>query len=113
MEKTLESPLESEEIKPVKPRGNQVWVHIGRTDAEVEVPILRPPDVKSQLNGKDPDAGKDRGQEEKQVTEDEMTGWHHQLNGHAFEQTVGKSEGQKAWHAAVHGVTKSQVQLSD
>ena len=86
---------------------------IGRTDAEAEVPILWPPDVKSQLTGKDPDAGKDPGQEEKQVTEDEMTGWHHQLNGHAFEQTVGESEGQKAWHAAVHGVTKSQVQLTD
>ena len=85
----------------------------GRTDAKAKASILRLPDVKSQLNGKDPDAGKDRGQEEKQVTEDEMTGWHHQLNGHAFEQTVGKSEGQKAWHAAVHGVTKSQVQLSD
>ena len=69
--------------------------------------------MKSQLNGKDPDAEKDRGQEEKWVTEDEMTGWHHQLNGHAFEQTVGESEGQKAWPAAVLGVTKSQTQLSD
>ena len=72
LEKTLESPLDSKEIKPVDPKGNQSWVFVGRTDAEAETPILWPPDVKSQLIGKDPDAGKDRRQEEKGTTEDEM-----------------------------------------
>ena len=75
-----------------------------RTDDEAEVPILWPPDMKNPLTGKDPDAGKDRKQEEKGVTEDEMVGWHHRLNGLEFEQTPGDSE---AWHAAVHGVTNS------
>ena len=77
LEKTLESPLDSKEIKPVNPKGNQPRILIGRTDTEAEVPILWPPDAKSPLIGKDPDAGKDRGQEEKGVTEDEMVGWHH------------------------------------
>ena len=94
LEKTLEIPLDSEEIKPVHPEGNQSWIFIGRTDAEAEAPILWPPDAKSWFIVKDPDAGKDRGQEEKRVTEDEMIGWHHQLNGHEFEQTLGDSEGQ-------------------
>ena len=85
-EKTLESPLESKE--------NQPWIFIGRTDEETETPILWPPDVKSWLIRKDPDAGKDWGQEEKGVTEDGMVGQHHQLNGHEFEQTRGDSEGQ-------------------
>ena len=85
LEKTLESPLDGEEIKPVNPKGNQPWIVIVRTDAEVEAPILWPPDAKSQLIGKDPDAGKDWGQEEKGTTEDEMVGWHHWLNGHEFE----------------------------
>ena len=76
LEKTLETPLDSKEIKPVNPKGNQPWIVIRRTDAEVEVPILGPPDVKSQLIGKDPDAGKDWGQEEKGTMEDEMVGWH-------------------------------------
>ena len=79
---------------------------IERTDTEAEIPILWPPDVK-QLIGKDPDAGKDRRQEKKKITEDEMIGWHHQLNGHEFEQAPGDGEGQKTWHAAVHGVKKS------
>ena len=92
LEKTLESPLDSKEIKPVNPKGNQPWTFIGRTDAEA--PILWPPDAKSWLIGKDPDAGKDWGQEEKGVTEDEMVGWHHRLNEHEFEQTLGDSEGQ-------------------
>ena len=75
--KTLESPLNSNEIKPVSPKGNQPWIFIESPDAEAEAPVLWPPDVKSQLIGKDPDAGKDWGQEEKWVTEDEMVGWHH------------------------------------
>ena len=84
LEKTLESPLDCKEIQPVHPKGDQSWVFIGRTDAETETPILWPPDVKSWLIGKDPDAGKDRGQEEKGTTVDEMAGWHHQLDGHEF-----------------------------
>ena len=87
LEKTLESPLDFKEIKPVNHKGNQSWIFIGRTDAEA--PILWPPDAKSQLIGKDPDVGKDWGQEEKGATEDEMIGWHHWLNGHEFEQTLG------------------------
>ena len=88
LEKTPESPLDSKEIKPVNPKGNQPSIFIGRTDAEA--PVLWPPDRKSQLIGKDPDAGKDCGQETR-VTEDEMVGWHHQLNEHEFEQTPGGS----------------------
>ena len=84
LEKTLESALDSKEIKPVIPKGNQLWIFIGRTDAEAEAPILWPTDAKSQLIGKDPDSGKDGGQEEKGTTEDEMAGWHHWLNGHEF-----------------------------
>ena len=94
LEKTLESPLDCKEIKPVNPKGNQSWIFTGRTDAKAEALTLWPPDVKSQLTGKDPDAGKDWGKEEKGVTEDEMVGWHHWLNGHEFEQTQGDSEGQ-------------------
>ena len=77
LEKTLESPLDSKEIQPVHPKGNQSRVFIGRTDAEAETPMLWPPDAKSRLIGKDPDAGKDLRQEEKRTTEDEMVGWHH------------------------------------
>ena len=91
LEKTLESPLDSKEIKPVNPKGDQSWIFIGRTDAEV--PVLWPPDAKRQPFGKDPDARKDWGPEEKWVTEDEMVGWLHWLNGHKFEQTPGDSEG--------------------
>ena len=83
--KTLESPLDCKEIQPVHPKGNQSWMFIGRTDAEAEAPILWPPDAKSRLIWKDPDAGKDWGQEEKGMMEDEMVGWHHQLDGHEFE----------------------------
>ena len=85
LEKTLESPLDCKEIQPVHPKGNQSWVFIGRTDAEIETPILWLPDGKSWLFGKDPDAGKDWGQEERGTTEDEMAGWHYQLDGHEFE----------------------------
>ena len=84
LEKTLESPLDCKEIQPVHPKGGQSWVFIGRIDVEAETPILRPPDVKNWLTGKDPDAGKDWGQKEKGTTEDEMVGWHHRLNGHGF-----------------------------
>ena len=83
--KTLESPLDCKEIQLVHPKGDQSWVFIGRTDAEAETPIFWPPHEKSWLIGKDRDAGKDWGQEEKGMTEDEMAGWHHRLNGHEFE----------------------------
>ena len=89
LEKTLESPLDSKEIQAVHPKGNQSWMFIGRTDAEAEAPILWPPDAKNWLTGKDPDAGEDWRQEEKGKTENEMVGWHHRLNGHEFEQTLG------------------------
>ena len=89
LEKTLESPLDCKEIQPVHSKGDQSWVFIGRTDAEAETPILWPPHVKSWLIGKDPDAGRDGGQEEKGMTEDEMAGWHHWLNGHEFGWTLG------------------------
>ena len=92
LEKTLESPLDRKEIKPVCPKGHQPWIFIGRTDAET--PILWPADEKSWLTGKDPGAGKDWRQEEKRVTEDEMVGWHHWLKGHEFEQSLGDSEWQ-------------------
>ena len=85
LEKTLESPLDCKEIQPVHPKGDQSWVSIGRTDAEAGTPILWPPHVKSWPVRKDPDAGRDWGQEEKGTTEDEMAGWHHQLDGHEFE----------------------------
>ena len=84
LEKTLESPLDTKEIKPVNPEGNQPWIFIGRTDAEVEAPILWPPNAKSWLIWKDPDAGKDWRWEEKGMIEDEMIGWHCWLNGHEF-----------------------------
>ena len=96
LEKTLESPLDCKEIQPVHSKGDQSWLFIGRTDAEAEAPILWPPDAKSWLIGKNPDAWKDRRQEEKGVTEDEMIGWHHWLNGHEFEQALGDSEGQES-----------------
>ena len=92
LEKTLESPLDCKEIKPVHPKGNQSWIVIGRTDAEA--PILWPPDVKTWLIRKDPDAGKDWRQEEKGMTEDEMVGWLHWLNEHKFEQAPGDGEEQ-------------------
>ena len=85
MEKTLQSPLDCKEIQPVHSEGDQSWVFIGRTDAEAETPILWPPLVKCLLIGKDPDAGRDWGQEKKGTTEDEMAGWHHRLDGHEFE----------------------------
>ena len=94
LEKTLESLLDGRESKPISPEGNQAWIFIRKTDAEAEAPIPWPPDVKSWLVGKDPDAGKDGGQEEKGVPEDEIVGWHHRLDGHEFEQAPWDIEGQ-------------------
>ena len=94
LEKTLESPLDSKEMKPVHPKRNESWIFVGRTDGEAEIPILWPPDAKNWLIGKDPDAGKDWRREEKGMTEDEMVGWHHWLNGHEFELTLGVCDGQ-------------------
>ena len=88
------SPLDIKEIKSVSPKGNQPWIFIGRTDAETKAPVLWPPDAKNWLIRKDSDAGKDWRQEEKGMTEEEMVGWHHQLNGHEFEQALGDGEGQ-------------------
>ena len=101
LEKTLENPLDYKEIKSVNPKGNQSWIFIGRTDAEAESPLLWPPDTKSQLIGKDPDAGKDCGQEEKGVTEDGMVGWHYIFNGHESEQAG------RQWRTGKSGVLKS------
>ena len=95
LEKTLESPLDSKEIQPVHLKGNQSWLFIGRADAEAETPILWPPDSKNWLFGKDPDAGRDWGQEEKGMTEDEMAEWHHWLNGRESEWTPGDGDGQE------------------
>ena len=114
MLKTLESPLDCKEIQPVHPKGNQSWVFTGRTNVEAETPILWPPDVKTWCWWKDPDVGKDWGQEEKWTAEDEMAGWHHQLNGHGFGWTPGVGDGQgglaycSSWRWA-----KSRTQLSD
>ena len=94
LEKTLESPLDCKEIQPVHTKGDQSWVFIGRTDVEAEAPILWPPDAESWLIWKDPDAGKDWGQEKKGTTEDEMVGWHHWHNGHGFGWTLGVGDGQ-------------------
>ena len=94
LEKTLDNPLDYKEIKLVNFKGNQSWIFIGRTDVETEAPILWPPDAKSWLIWKDPDAGKDWRQEEKGMTEDEMVGWHHWLDGHKFEQALGVGDGQ-------------------
>ena len=94
LEKTLESPLDCKEIQPVHSEGDQPWNFFGRNDAKAETPILWPPDVKSWLIWKDPEAGKDWGQEEKGTTEDEMTEWHHQLNGYGFGLTSGVGDGQ-------------------
>ena len=107
LEKTLECPLDSKEIKPVNPKGNKLWMFIGRTDAEA--PILWLSDGKSQLIRKDPNAGKDWRQEEKGMTEDEMVGWCHWLNGHELTQTPGDGDGQRGlaccspWHRRESG----------
>ena len=95
LEKTLESPLDCKEIQPVHPKGDQPWVFFGRTDAEAETPVLWPPHAKSWLIEKDSDAGRDWGQEEKGMTEGEMAGWHHRLDGREFEWTPGAGDGQR------------------
>ena len=110
--KTLDGPLDWKEIKPVNPKGNQLWIFIERTDVEAYAPILWSPNVKRWLTGKDPDAGKDWGQEQKGATEDEMLGWH-QLSGHEFEQTQKTVKDSTAWHATVHGVAKSLTRLNN
>ena len=108
LEKTLESPLDCKEIKPVNPKGSQQWIFIKRTDAESL--ILWPPE-KNQLLRKDPDAGQDWRQEEKGMAEDKMVGWCHWFSGHEFEQVPGDGEAQGAWHTAVCVATKSQTWL--
>ena len=112
LEKILESPWDCKEIKPVNSEENQSWIFIGRTDAEVETPILWPPDAKNWLIGKAPDAGKDWRQKEKVMTEDEMVGWHHYLNGHKFKQAP-ELVNREAWYTAVAGVSKSWKWQSD
>ena len=107
MKKTLESPLDCKEIKPVNPQGNQPWIFIGRTDAEAEAQILW------HLIGRDPDAWKNWRQEEKGMTEDEMVGWHHQLMDMGLSKLQEMVKDREAWHTAVHGVAKSWTQLSD
>ena len=111
--KTLESPLDSKEIKSVNPKRNQSWRFIGRIAVEAETPILWPCNSKNWLIGKDPDTGKDWRQEEKGMTENEMVGWHHRLDGHEFEQTPGDSEGQGSLACCSPWGCKSQTWLSD
>ena len=96
LEKTLDSPLDCKEIKPVNPKGNQSWIFIGKTNTEAETPIFWPPDMKNSLIWKDPDAGKDWRKGEKGMTKDKMVGWHHWLNGHEFEKAPGVGDGQRS-----------------
>ena len=105
----IESPLDCKEIQPVRPKGHQSWIFIGRTDAEAEAPVLWLPDAGNWLIGKDPDVGKDWGQEEEGMIEDEMVGWHHQLNEHELEQALRLVMDRETWSATVHGVAKSQT----
>ena len=111
LEKTLESPLDRKVIKSINPKENQPWIFIGRTDVEAETPILWPPDAWNWLIRKDPDAGKDWRQE-KGMTEDEMIGWHHRLNGHEFEQAPGVGERQGSVACAVYGVENWATKLN-
>ena len=113
LEKTLESPLDCMEIKPVNPKGDQPWIFNGKTDAKAEAPIFWPLDTKNRLTGKDPDAGEDWGQEEKEMTEDEVVGWHRRLNGHESQQAPGNGEGQGSLTCYSPGGAKSQTWLSE
>ena len=113
LEKTLESPLDCKETQPVHPKGDQSWAFFGRTDAKAETPILWPSDAKNWLIGKDPDAWKDWGQEEKGMTDDEMVGWHHWLDGHEFEQGLGVGERQGNLATPFHGVATIRIWLSN
>ena len=113
LEKTLESSLDCKESKPVNSKGNYSWIFIERTDPEAESPVLWPPEAKNWLIGKDPDAGKDWRQEKKGMTEDEMAGWHHWLDGHEFEKLWELVMDREAWRAVVHRVAKSWTWLSD
>ena len=109
LEKILESPLDWKEIQPVHSERDQPWDFFGGNDTEAETPVLWPPDARSWLIGKDSDAGRDWEQEEKGMMKDEMAGWHHQLDGHEFEWTLGIGDGQEAWRAALHGVAESDT----
>ena len=113
LEKTLDSPLDCKEIQPVHSEGDQPWDFFGRNDAKAEAPVLWPPHVKSWLIEKDSDAGRDCGQEEKGTTEDEMAGWHHQLDGRDLSELRELVMDREAWRAAIHGVAKSRTRLSD
>ena len=113
LEKTLESPLDCKEIKPISPKGNQSWIFIVRTDAEAEALILWPPDAKNWLIGKNPDAGKGWRQEEKWKTENEMVGWCHQLDGHELEQALGVGNGKGSLACYSPWGQKSRTWLSD
>ena len=113
LEKTLESPVDCKEIQPVHPKGDQSWVFIGRTDVEAETPILWLPEQRGWLIGKDPDAGKDWGREEKGMTEAEMVGWHHWLNGMSLSKLWELVMDREDWHAVVHGFAKSRTWLSN
>ena len=113
LKKTLESPLDCKEIKPVHPKGNQSWIFIGRTEAKAEAPILWPPDVKNWHIAKDPDVGKDWRWEEKATTEDEMVGWHHRLNWHEFGWTLGVGDEQGGLVCCSPWGRKSWTRLSD
>ena len=113
LEKTLESPLDCKEIKPVNCKGNESWIFIGRTDVEAETPIPMPPDGTNWLIGKDPDAGKAWRREEKGTSEDEMVEWHHQLDEHEFEQALGMGDGQESLACFSHSATRTQTRLSN
>ena len=113
LEKTLESPLDSKDIKQVNPKENQSWIFIGRTDTEVKDPILWPPGAKGWFTEKDTDARKDWKREEKGMTEDEMVGWHHWVNGHELDTLLKIMKDREAHCATVHGITKNQTWLKD